>query len=111
MSKVIKVEALVSLFITVPDEATKLDIHSFLANNVDYSGGLVGISDEHQTIRVIEVTNPSEEIDMDWGDGNTVWQAYDGTCPDCGADIDTDVRAGEECSNCGHVFHEITEND
>ena len=45
------------------------------------------------------------------GDETTVWQAYDGICPDCGEDIPTDVVEGQECANCGHSFHPIREND
>jgi hypothetical protein len=41
---------------------------------------------------------------------NLVWQAYDGICPDCCEDIPTDVVEGQECANCGHSFHSITED-
>jgi len=40
---------------------------------------------------------------------DTVWQAYDGTCPDCGEDIPEDVKSGQECLNCGHVFYRYRE--
>jgi hypothetical protein len=42
---------------------------------------------------------------------NEVWQAYDGSCPDCGEDIPTDVVEGQECANCGHSFHAVREDD
>lgn len=29
----------------------------------------------------------------------------DGRCPDCGQMIGDSVEEGDECSNCGHVFH------
>ena len=69
----------------------------------------LGAADD--TMRVTDVIVVDEEVEMDWDEGNPVWQAYDGICPDCGEDIDTGVVAGDECPNCGHVFHEITEND
>lgn len=42
---------------------------------------------------------------------NEIWQSYDGICPDCGEDISTEVSAGEECHNCGHVFHPAQATD
>jgi hypothetical protein len=49
----------------------------------------------------------SEELQEE----NEVWQAYDGSCPDCGEDIPTDVVEGQECANCGHSFHAVREDD
>jgi hypothetical protein len=39
-------------------------------------------------------------------EGQTQIQAAyeDGECPDCGEDIPDPAVAGDECSNCGHVF-------
>jgi hypothetical protein len=34
-----------------------------------------------------------------------------GVCPDCGETIPLTACAGEECANCGHVFHEETCDD
>ncbi len=30
----------------------------------------------------------------------------DDLCPDCFMDIPEDAEDGDECLNCGHVFHE-----
>lgn len=109
MSKVVKVETLVNIYITVPDEADKQAVYNFCANNLSYMDAFLGAADD--TMRVTDVIVVDEEVEMDWDEGNPVWQAYDGICPDCGEDIDTGVVAGDECPNCGHVFHEITEND
>jgi hypothetical protein len=32
-------------------------------------------------------------------------------CPDCSEPIPKNVTAGQECSNCGHVFCVPTDND
>jgi hypothetical protein len=69
MSKVVKVEAIVNLFITVPDDTDKDAVYEFLANNVDYDSAFDGISDENQLIRITDVTCPSEEVEMDWDEG------------------------------------------
>jgi hypothetical protein len=36
---------------------------------VDYSEAFDGISDENQLIRITDVTCPSEEVEMDWDEG------------------------------------------
>jgi hypothetical protein len=69
MSKVVKVEAIVNIFITVPDDTDKDAVYQFLADNVDYAGAFDGISDENQRIRITDVTCPSEEVEMDWDEG------------------------------------------
>lgn len=39
----------------------------------------------------------------------TLLSSYpDGNCPDCGEPIPEDAEDGDQCANCGHVFH--TEN-
>ena len=43
---------------------------------------------------------------------NEVKDAYEeGICPDCNADIPDDVKDGEACKYCGHVFWKISEYD
>lgn len=34
-----------------------------------------------------------------------------GECPDCFDKIPDEVEEGDACSNCGHVFCDIHEND
>lgn len=34
-----------------------------------------------------------------------------GECPDCGTPIPDEATAGDECSNCGHVFWHAQDND
>jgi hypothetical protein len=67
MSKVVKVEAVVSLYITVPDEASKEDIYSFVANNVSYRDAFLGVADDDS--RITDVIVVDEEVkDMNWDD-------------------------------------------
>ena len=67
MSKVVKVEAVVSLYITVPNEASKDDVYSFVANNVSYRDAFLGVADDDS--RITEVIVVDEEIrDMDYDD-------------------------------------------
>jgi hypothetical protein len=67
MSKVVKVEAVVSLYITVPNEASKDDIYSFVANNVSYRDAFLGVADDDS--RITDVIVVDEEIrDMDYDD-------------------------------------------
>jgi hypothetical protein len=69
MSKVVKVEAVVSLYITVPNEANKDDVYSFVANNVSYRDAFLGVADDDS--RITDVIVVDEEIrDMDY-DGTT----------------------------------------
>jgi len=67
MSKVVKVEAVVSLYITVPDETSKDDVYSFMANNVSYRDAFLGVADD--TNRITDVIVVDEEIrDMNYDD-------------------------------------------
>jgi CDP-diacylglycerol pyrophosphatase len=67
MSKVVKVEAVVSLYITVPDETTKDDVYSFVANNVSYRDAFLGVADDVN--RITDVIVVDEEIrDMNCDD-------------------------------------------
>lgn len=67
MSKVVKVEAVVSLYITVPDETTKDDVYSFVANNVSYRDAFLGVADDDS--RITDVIVVDEEIrDMNYDD-------------------------------------------
>ena len=67
MSKVVKVEAVISLYITVPDDANKEDVYNFVANNVSYRDAFLGIADVDN--RVTDVIVVDEEIkDMNWDD-------------------------------------------
>ena len=69
MTKIVKVEALVAIYIRVPDEAEKQDVHNFLAANVDYAEALNGISDDVQNMRVTDTIVVDEEVEMDWDEG------------------------------------------
>lgn len=60
MSKVIKVEAKVDLYITVPDDASDDDVYSFLVENISYHDAFLGVSDD--TMRVTEVMCLTEKI-------------------------------------------------
>ena len=43
---------------------------------------------------------------------NPIKDCYpDGRCPDCETTIPDDVREGEECVNCGHIFWLEREDD
>lgn len=67
MSKVVKVEAVVSLYITVPDETSKDDVYSFMANNVSYRDAFLGVADDLN--RITDVIVVDEEIrDMNYDD-------------------------------------------
>lgn len=69
MTKIVKVEALVAVYIRVPDEADKQAVYDFLAANVDYAECLNGISDDVQNMRVTDTIVVDEEVEMDWDDG------------------------------------------
>jgi hypothetical protein len=60
MSKVVKVEAKVDLYITVPNDATDDDVYSFLVENISYRDAFLGVSDD--TMRVTEVMCLTEKI-------------------------------------------------
>jgi hypothetical protein len=67
MSKVVKVEAVVAVYITVPNDATDEDINEFLADNVSYRDALLGVADVYN--RITDVIVVDEEIkDMNWDD-------------------------------------------
>lgn len=67
MSKVIKVEAVVALYVTVPDEANEDDINEFLAHNVSYRDAFLGVADD--TMRITDVIVVDETVkDMDFDD-------------------------------------------
>ena len=67
MSKVVKVEAVVAVYITVPNDATDEDINEFLADNVSYRDALLGVADDLN--RITDVIVVDEEIkDMNWDD-------------------------------------------
>ena len=69
MAKIVKVEAIVCLFIEVPDDTDKQAVYNFLGENVDYAEAFQGISDEAQSIRITDVTVPDEDVvDMDYDD-------------------------------------------
>ena len=41
---------------------------------------------------------------------NLIKASYeDGECPDCGEQIPNDVKEGQECKNCDHVFTKYKE--
>ncbi|HOS16057.1 MAG TPA: hypothetical protein PKX15_03435 [Bacteroidales bacterium] len=43
---------------------------------------------------------------------NKIKESYpDGKCPDCGDEIPDNVKDGDECLNCGHIFWEEREDD
>ena len=71
MTKIVKVEALVAVYIRVPDSAEKQDVYNFLAANVDYAECLNGISDDVQNMRVTDTIVVDEEVEMDWDDGES----------------------------------------
>lgn len=60
MSKVVKVEATVDLYITVPDDTQDDDIYSFLVENISYGDAFIGVSDD--TMRVTDVMCLTEKI-------------------------------------------------
>ena len=66
MSKVVKVEAIVSLYITVPDETEKQEVYNFCANNILYRDAFLGVADD--TMRVTNVIVVDEEVEMDYTD-------------------------------------------
>ena len=67
MSKVVKVEAIVAVYITVPDEAEKQDVYNFCANNISYMDAFLGVADD--TMRITDVLVVDEEVEMDWDEG------------------------------------------
>jgi hypothetical protein len=67
MSKIVKVEAIVAIYVTVPDEAEKQDVYNFCANNIDYMQAFLGAADD--TMRVTDVIVVDEEVEMDWDEG------------------------------------------
>ena len=67
MSKIVKVEAIVSLYITVPDETEKQEVYNFCANNISYMDAFLGVADD--TMRVTDVIVVDEDVEMDWDDG------------------------------------------
>ena len=68
MSKIVKVEAIVALYITVPDETEKQEVYNFCANNISYMDAFLGVADD--TMRVTEVNVVDEEVEMDWDDAD-----------------------------------------
>ena len=40
---------------------------------------------------------------------DSIWQSYDGICPDCGEDMPVDTVEGQECANCGFTFKKDVE--
>lgn len=67
MSKVIKLEAVVALYVTVPDETNEDDINEFLAQNVSYRDAFLGVADD--TMRITDVIVVDETVkDMDFDD-------------------------------------------
>lgn len=67
MSKVVKVEAIVSLYITVPDDTGKQEVFNFCANNISYMDAFLGVADD--TMRVTDVIVVDEDVvDMDFED-------------------------------------------
>ena len=67
MSKVVKVEAIVAIYITVPDETDKQEVYNFCANNLSYMDAFLGAADD--TMRVTDVLVVDEEVEMDWDEG------------------------------------------
>jgi len=46
------------------------------------------------------------------GYNNPVKNSYEHClCPDCGEDIPSNVKEGDECEDCGHAFYEAKEDD
>lgn len=68
MSKIVKVEAIVALYVTVPDEVEKQEVYNFCANNISYMDAFLGIADD--TMRVTDVIVVDEEVEMDWDDAD-----------------------------------------
>ena len=67
MSKVVKVEAVVAVYITVPNDANDDDINEFLASNVSYRDAFLGVADDVN--RITDVIVVDEEIkDMNFDD-------------------------------------------
>lgn len=60
--KTVRVEAIVSLYIEVPDGTDKEGVYDFLSNHIDWSSHMDGISNEDQTIRVTDSIVVDEEI-------------------------------------------------
>ena len=67
MSKIVKVEAIVALYIKVPDETEKQEVYNFCANNISYMDAFLGVADD--TMRVTDVIVVDEDVEMDWDDG------------------------------------------
>jgi hypothetical protein len=68
MSKVVKVEAIVNIYITVPDDTEKQDVYNFCANYLSYMDAFLGAADD--TMRVTDVLVVDEEVEMDWDEAD-----------------------------------------
>lgn len=60
MPKVVRVQAVVDFYITVPEESSDDDVYSFCVENISYQDAFLGISDD--TMRVTDVMCISETI-------------------------------------------------
>ena len=58
------------------------------------------------TLNGVYIHKSVDESDYDTWHSEGIRQSYDNCkCPDCEEDIPFDVRDGDGCSNCSHVFY------
>ena len=73
--------------IEVPDSWEREDVYDFLAENQSFRTAFQGVSDEHQTARIVDLGVVEEEVEMDiepeydgQPDEAQEWHDFD---PDC----------------------------
>lgn len=67
-------------------------------------GGFTDTKLEFKTETFIRVTKGKKNIG-NIGHTKVKENYHNGLCPDCGKPMPDDIKGGQECSNCGHVFY------
>ena len=88
-------------------------LNSKLTICLDYINAQQQKEDIHQmNVRSCDTFNDYLQERVDDENDNDIRQYYaNEECPDCGEDIPVGSQAGENCTNCGHVFWKPKKDD